>query len=111
MTTTNPRCPGQFNCYPSDPLASGDCVELSRVCNFYRDCESGLDEAYCGTCTFDDNDMCGWTNIGQGIQQWAIQPASIFKSLGDTTSIPKVDSSGDKLGSFLIIDTSKGIII
>ena len=71
------------------------------------DCGNAEDEKHCGPCSFDKNSMCGWTNIGNGKQQWSLQPASKFASLPNT--IPKADSKGNKTESFLIIDTSKGI--
>ncbi|XP_037829280.1 MAM and LDL-receptor class A domain-containing protein 1 isoform X2 [Kryptolebias marmoratus] len=52
-------CPeGQFVCG-----AYGECVDLSQVCDFKRDCSDGSDETNCvkGRCDFEGGDTCGWT--------------------------------------------------
>lgn len=64
------------------------------------------DEAKCGTCNFNNNEWCGWTNAGEGQQQWSLVPASKF--LLQTNDLPKVDGANLANGSYLIIDTSHG---
>ncbi len=95
---------GQFACR-TNPV---QCIDKSKVCDFNNDCNDGgigSDEMNCGTCDFNSNSMCGWTNIGQGKQQWSIQPASKFVM---KQTIPKVDGANSQTGSYLIIDTSRG---
>lgn len=47
---------GQFNC------GDNQFVDQSQVCNFHKDCTSGLDEANCGhsPCNFESNNLCNW---------------------------------------------------
>jgi len=98
VTVPNQCTSVQFFC------KSQKCIDKSKVCDFNNDCGDNSDEANCGTCSFDNNSMCGWTNIGQGKQQWSIQPARRF----GLNTIPKVDGANSAAGSFLIIDTSRG---
>jgi hypothetical protein len=105
MTTPNPcHDPIPVSCNYSADLI---CIKRNQICDFVTDCPDNEDEIHCGTtCSFDKNDMCGWTNIGEGKQQWSIQPASRFSA--SSNNIPTADSKGNKMGSFLIIDTSAG---
>jgi hypothetical protein len=104
--------PTQNPCHDPTPISCNSplqlvCIKRSQICDFVTDCPQNEDEIHCGTtCSFDKNDMCGWTNIGEGKQQWSIQPASRFSA--SSNYIPTTDSRGDKRGSFLIIDTSTG---
>lgn len=94
IVTTSSPCPNQFAC--TNPFK---CIDKSKVCDFTLDCQDGSDEANCGTCNFDKNSMCGWTNIGAGKQQW-----SIYKyHFGSTLNLPN-----SATGSYLVIDTSQG---
>ncbi len=96
------------NTIPCNPKVNGSpCIKKTQICDSVTDCPGNEDEMHCGMlCSFDKKDMCGWTNVGRGKQQWSIQPASRFSS--SSSNIPTTDSKGDKTGSFLIIDTSTG---
>jgi hypothetical protein len=101
INTTASVCTStQFMC-----AQSRTCIDIIRLCDFFIDCDDASDEKECGSCTFDKNQMCGWTNIGKGIQQWSLQTASKFSAI---KTIPKTDSRGYTNGSFLIIDTTTG---
>ena len=59
----------------TDTKATFDCrkdgtelVPVSAVCNFVRECSNGADEFNCGTCDFERDDWCGWSDnsIGNG---------------------------------------------
>ena len=40
----------------------GNCISVSKVCNFYSDCPGGSDEMNCpATCNF-QNSFCKWQN-------------------------------------------------
>ena len=78
---------------------------MERVCDFTVECPNNNDERDCGSCSFDKRDLCGWHNVGDSRQKWSLQSADRFI---DHPIIPNSDSSGNRTGSFLIIDTSSG---
>ena len=50
----NSCSPDQFQC------KSGQCVDESKVCNYYPDCSDASDENNCGWCDFSTGSLCGW---------------------------------------------------
>ena len=56
--------PGQFDCM------NGQTINASLVCNFQIDCSNGLDEKNCGSCDFEDENICGWKDKSTGSYKW-----------------------------------------
>ncbi|XP_061694563.1 MAM and LDL-receptor class A domain-containing protein 2 isoform X2 [Syngnathoides biaculeatus] len=83
-------CPdGTFKC------TTGECLDAGVVCDFKKDCDDGSDEAFCGSCDFEDH-QCGWnsTTFYPWTRQWA-----------NVTSIPGQDhTSGSPWGHVMSID-------
>lgn len=83
---------------------NGLVLNISQVCDFVKDCPSGLDEIGCGDCSF-ENDNCGWSNVEN-------QMSSIEKSLkfdrvkaskaSNPSTAPKVDGDGNAQGHYLL---------
>ncbi|KAM9332638.1 MAM and LDL-receptor class A domain-containing protein 1 [Pholidichthys leucotaenia] len=70
MTTPAPTiqpnsCPqGQFSCG-----LYGECISMSQVCDFRRDCADGADEINCvkEKCDFEGGDTCGWKTVSPSL--------------------------------------------
>lgn len=116
MTTTAPTvqphtCPeGQFVCE-----SHGECVPLSSVCNFRRDCTDGSDETNCvkKQCDFEGQDSCGWRTADLSLDS----PHAFHWSLGQGESIhdgeqyhrPAFDHTlGTAQGWYMYADSSNG---
>ncbi len=87
------------------PLKKFDCgdnttVSEIKVCDFIRDCDTGLDEANCADCNF-ENSTCQWVDISTGVLKWErLQAASLGKKTG-----PQVDHTQNNVyGWFMFVD-------
>ncbi|CAG5896220.1 unnamed protein product [Menidia menidia] len=110
-TVVPSSCPqGQFVC-----ATPGECVPLSQVCDFRRDCSDGLDESSCvkERCDFEGGDTCGWTVVqplsasGQAFRWAADQGESIHN--GEQDFRPANDHTlNSPEGWYLFADSSNG---
>ncbi|XP_077865040.1 MAM and LDL-receptor class A domain-containing protein 2-like [Saccoglossus kowalevskii] len=61
-----PPPPCEFECNDG----TGNCLPMSKVCDFNNDCDNHEDEAVCGyQCTFETGE-CGWNDTAKGQYQW-----------------------------------------
>ncbi|XP_078483553.1 MAM and LDL-receptor class A domain-containing protein 1 isoform X3 [Ciona intestinalis] len=96
-TTTESPCPGDLEFHCGD----GTCMHIDKYCNGVTDCSTGLDELYCGDCTF-ETDMCGWDDVSSGLYQWdRVSSGSVIYPSSDHTQI-----SGS--GWFAYVDPATG---
>lgn len=89
-------------------LTSGDCefdgvmcangivVPPSKVCDFVKDCDDGLDEYNCGSCDF-ETDSCGW-NDKEDKENFGWQRKTAYEV---TDGFIITDASHNKSGHFL----------
>lgn len=63
-------------------IDSGDCISLSnmfncsqtewvpmsKVCNYVTDCTNAKDEQVCGSCNFENKNLCGYTKRVLGLK-------------------------------------------
>lgn len=95
--------PGQ--CKASGMLCEdGTQLKASQMCNFVKDCPSGLDEANCGTCNFEQGSDCGWHNVA-GFGKFAITSGSTAKNL--PVRAPIFDADGFSDGHYYMVYTDK----
>uniref|UniRef100_A0A3B3ZF93 MAM domain-containing protein n=1 Tax=Periophthalmus magnuspinnatus TaxID=409849 RepID=A0A3B3ZF93_9GOBI len=101
---------GQFVCE-----AHQECVPLSAVCDFRRDCSDGSDETNCvkELCSFEGQDSCGWQTADLDL----VSPHAFLWSLGQGESIhdgeqyhrPVNDHTlGTAQGWYMYADSSNG---
>ena len=98
----------KFLCRKTD-----ECIDISKVCDFKKDCSDGSDELNCGSCDFERLDietglpsMCGWVKVPSNSTDWALRNGSEMSLY----NAPKVDSSGNSSGHFLILENTIGKI-
>jgi hypothetical protein len=56
--------PDKFDC------GRGELIDYSKVCDFKIDCTTQADELNCGSCDFEDVNLCGWNNSNSGSFKW-----------------------------------------
>lgn len=54
----------QFDCQ------NGQMIDIDLVCDFKTDCANGLDEKDCGSCDFQDENLCGYKDLSVGSYKW-----------------------------------------
>ncbi|XP_035827620.1 MAM and LDL-receptor class A domain-containing protein 2-like [Aplysia californica] len=93
--------PPRFQC--SD--GSGKSLPADQVCDFKADCNSGSDEAHCGSCTF-EQDTCGLASVSDGSYRW--------KQAKDSTAPDVMErfgadhTFGNTSGHFMYVSGSSG---
>ena len=56
--------PEKFDC------GGGELIDFKLVCDFKIDCSNQADELKCGSCDFENPNLCGWTNNSTGSYKW-----------------------------------------
>ncbi|CAB4029849.1 MAM and LDL-receptor class A domain-containing 2-like, partial [Paramuricea clavata] len=99
-TTPGPCGSGRFQCKQSQT-----CISNSQICDYWKDCPDGSDEAKCGSCTFESADLCGWKDVSTGEYGW-------LRNRGTTPSHktgPKVDHTcGTSSCHYIYIEDGSG---
>lgn len=104
-------CPeGQFVCE-----SHGECVPLSTVCDFRRDCSDGSDETNCVKqhCDFEGQDTCGWQTadlspVSPHAFHWSLDQGESIHD-GEQYDRPVFDHTlGTAQGWYMYADSSNG---
>ncbi|XP_026219478.1 MAM and LDL-receptor class A domain-containing protein 1 [Anabas testudineus] len=116
VTTPSPpdrphSCPdGEFVCEEH-----GECLPMSQVCDFRRDCSDGSDEVNCvkELCDFEGGDTCGWRNLDPSLVpihafRWSPDQGETIHD-GEQYHRPVNDHSlGSPEGWYMCADSSNG---
>lgn len=91
----------------TDGLLCEDGTQLKpgQVCDFVKDCPSGLDESSCGECNFENGGACGWKNVASAAQFKLVNAKS--ESMANQIA-PKFDGDGNSTGHYFVAYTSGG---
>ncbi|CAL1597133.1 unnamed protein product [Knipowitschia caucasica] len=102
-------CPsGQFVCETQQ-----ECVPLSAVCNFKRDCSDSSDETHCvkEQCNFEGQDSCGWQTaelVSPHAYHWSLDQGESIHD-GERYHRPVKDHTlGSAQGWYMYADSSNG---
>ena len=85
----------------SFPCGDGSFVSQNKVCNFIKDCATGLDEKNCGNCDFETS-SCAWIDDSPGPLTWERGQAGSASVVG-----PSVDHTlGNPNGWYTFVAAS-----
>ena len=91
---------------PDETFDCGDGSLLSntKVCDFIKDCSTGVDEMVCGNCDFDKS-FCNWFDDSMAGSFWQRQQASA----ATTNTGPSIDHTlGTSAGSYAFVNSKEG---
>src|SRR5699024_1003475 len=81
---------------------NGTSLKKEQICNFVKDCPSGLDELNCGSCDFESG-LCGWANMTGKPQTWLLTTAKTASN----SLAPKFDGSSHPNGHYLLMSKAQ----
>lgn len=91
-----PQKPTKFDC------GGGELIDYSLVCDFKIDCSTKADELNCGSCDFEDPNLCGWKDNSTGRNKWI---RTRNQSMSNFTG-PSIDHTlGDATGYYMNLIT------
>ncbi len=85
------------------PCGDGSFLSTSKVCDFIKDCISGIDEAVCGNCDFETS-LCNWFDNSPNTLVWKRGQAGSSSTTG-----PSIDNTlGNSTGYYAYVAAGQG---
>ena len=115
MPPTNPPTEPPEDCLETETSCQDDantCVPNEKICDLHVDCPNSFDEAFCGSCTFEDVGLsdtnCAYTDESTGSFRWDnVQAGEVT---GSPFQPPNIDhTTNSSSGHYLFVDHGSNI--